>query len=140
MWKVYTTEDVLIQDEFGNDAVIHQGKLHEIYVDEQRPNWVLGQIHHTLVSDEASFVQWGQSLERDLYTYSTKPPYISGWNYYPTPEDPTTKFKFSSFEITFGPELTVINRQTYMLLDWLGDLGGLLDALYLICAAILAPV
>ena len=27
-----------------------------------------------------------------------------------------------------------------MLLDWLGDLGGLLDALFVICGVIVAPV
>ena len=34
----------------------------------------------------------------------------------------------------------VVNRQTYSLLDWLGDLGGLFDALCIICGNILAPV
>ena len=32
------------------------------------------------------------------------------------------------------------NRQTYSLLDWLGDCGGLFDALYLFLKVILAPV
>ena len=32
------------------------------------------------------------------------------------------------------------SRQTYSLLDWLGDLGGLYDALRVICGAIIAPV
>jgi hypothetical protein len=34
----------------------------------------------------------------------------------------------------------VINRQTYSLLDWLGDLGGLMDALYVFCHLIVAPI
>ena len=33
----------------------------------------------------------------------------------------------------------VINRSTYGLLDWLGDVGGLNDALYLIAHLMLAP-
>ena len=32
------------------------------------------------------------------------------------------------------------NRSTYSLLDWLGDLGGLLEALMFICAAIIKPL
>lgn len=34
----------------------------------------------------------------------------------------------------------IINRETYSLLDWLGDLGGLFDALFLIFSLIVAPV
>ena len=34
----------------------------------------------------------------------------------------------------------IINRETYSLLDWLGDLGGLVDALYIICMAIVSPI
>ena len=32
-----------------------------------------------------------------------------------------------------------MNRQTYSLLDWLGDMGGLLDALYLIGMIVMSP-
>lgn len=34
----------------------------------------------------------------------------------------------------------VWTRQTYSLLDWLGDLGGLLDILYYIGLALVEPV
>jgi len=34
----------------------------------------------------------------------------------------------------------VVNRQTYSLLDWMGDLGGLFDALYIFCNFIVMPV
>ena len=36
--------------------------------------------------------------------------------------------------------MTITNRENYGLLDWLGDLGGLFDALYLICRFFVAPV
>ena len=32
------------------------------------------------------------------------------------------------------------NRSTYSLLDWLGDLGGLFEALMYICAVIVKPL
>ena len=32
------------------------------------------------------------------------------------------------------------NRQTYSLLDWLGDLGGLFESLFYICAILIKPV
>ena len=43
-------------------------------------------------------------------------------------------------EINFSPDNNIINRQTYSLLDWLGDLGGLLDALYLIGYVLISPL
>ena len=34
----------------------------------------------------------------------------------------------------------MVTRQTYSILDWLGDMGGLFDALYLIGMIIVAPI
>ena len=56
----------------------------------------------------------------------------SAWNKFPTPEDPGSQYKYTSLEITVNPDLKVLNRQTYGLLDFLGDCGGLLDALLVI--------
>ena len=57
---------------------------------------------------------------------------ISSWNNYPTKEDPDALYKFTSIEVNFNKDINQINRQTYSLLDWLGDAGGLLDALFFI--------
>ena len=64
----------------------------------------------------------------------------SSWTIYPTEENPYTRFKFTSFEISISADKLVVNRQTYSLLDWLGDLGGLFEALCRVCQWILAPV
>ena len=32
------------------------------------------------------------------------------------------------------------NRSTYSLLDWMGDLGGLFDALMTLCSLLVAPL
>lgn len=34
----------------------------------------------------------------------------------------------------------MIQRQTYSMLDWLGDMGGLLDAMYFIMAIVITPI
>ena len=34
----------------------------------------------------------------------------------------------------------MVNRESYSLLDWLGDLGGLFDALRLLCHIMIYPV
>ena len=43
-------------------------------------------------------------------------------------------------EINLDQDLRVINRQTYSLLDWLGDSGSLLDAIFFIAEMLLAPI
>lgn len=75
-----------------------------------------------------------------FYSFKMTPPQPSSWIYYPTAENPSTRFKFVSIEINFNLDQMMWTRQTYSLLDWLGDLGGLYDALLHICAVFISPV
>ena len=38
-------------------------------------------------------------------------------------------YKYGSFEVNLNKDLIKIERETYALLDWLGDIGGLYGAL-----------
>ena len=65
-------------------------------------------------------------------------PEVSGWTD-DLIEKPEGYYKFAS--IIFWPSNEVIksSRQTYSLLDWLGDIGGLNDALFIILEVALIP-
>ena len=52
---------------------------------------------------------------------------------------PDGYYKFGSLEIVAYPSTTILSRQTYSVLEWLGDVGGLNDSLYLIAQLILLP-
>ena len=67
-------------------------------------------------------------------------PQPSSWNKFPTKEDPSRRYKFTSLEVNLSLDKLVVNRETYSLLDWLGDLGGLFDALKLLCAFAISPI
>ena len=54
-------------------------------------------------------------------------------------EKPDGEYKFGSFEIVAKPTAIVTSRQTYAVLEWLGDVGGLNDSLYIIAQMLLAP-
>lgn len=54
-------------------------------------------------------------------------------------ENPNGQYKFGSFSIALKPQTSVINRTTYSPLDWLGDIGGLIDALSYLLHFCLAP-
>ena len=64
----------------------------------------------------------------------------SSWNQYPTEENPSNRYKFTSIEINASMDQKIISRSTYSGLDFLGDLGGLFDAFYVLGSMILAPV
>ena len=64
----------------------------------------------------------------------------SSWIYFPTEENPKGKYKYVSIEINMSPDFLTIERQTYSLLDYLGDLGGLNDALFAIVKTLISPI
>ena len=53
----------------------------------------------------------------------------SSWRNFPTETDPTAKYKYFSIHTTLHPDQNQINRKTDTLLDWLADVGGLVNGL-----------
>lgn len=45
-----------------------------------------------------------------------------------------------SFEFNFSADQRIFNRQTYSVLDWMGDMGGLVDAFFLLGQLLIAPI
>jgi len=54
-------------------------------------------------------------------------------------DKPDGQYKFGSIGVNLDPTYKVINRNAYGILDWLGDIGGLNDALYTIVNILLVP-
>lgn len=67
-------------------------------------------------------------------------PKPSAWNDDIWVGDPDGMRKLTSITILMDPDAIAYERQTYSLLDWLGDIGGLLDAFRLIGAFLVGPV
>ena len=62
---------------------------------------------------------------------------MSNW---PTKENPTGAYKYSSIILNFEQDVQVIERSTYSILELLGDCGGLFDALRLICGLLVGSI
>ena len=93
------------------------------------------------MSDETELVQFGFSTDTLFNSYDDNiTPQYSAWNKFPTEQDPHSLYKYASVEINLNKDLHMINRQTYSLLDWLGDCGGLLEALFFISDMFFAPL
>ena len=50
------------------------------------------------------------------------------------------EWDYLSTHVILHPDLRQVSRRTYSLLDWCGDWGGLLDALFLIAELLVYPV
>ena len=92
-----------------------------------------------LFDDQSDYLQLSQADETTFYLFSLDSVRSSSWNKFPTPEKPDIKFKYASIKIYLHKDISIHSRQTYSLLDFLGDLGGLFDALRLIIAALVSP-
>ena len=49
-------------------------------------------------------------------------------------------YKFHSFWLELSPSLMTIERKTYSMLEWLGDIGGLFEGLTRIGVFLGAPI
>ena len=49
-------------------------------------------------------------------------------------------YKYTSLYMSMSQDSMSINRETYGLLAYAGDLGGLYEALFVICSRIVGPV
>ena len=83
--------------------------------------------------------QMGQSTKDTFYELHMQQQLASAWT-----DDLEInlrgEYKFASVEIHQENSIYKINRQTYNLLEYLGDIGGLLDAMLFIAQLVLWPV
>ena len=137
---IYFNQESFNQDEYGEYRIMRQSTIQNVQVDEYRPNYIFANIWKNQLGDEIELLQWGEEEELDFNHIEFDPPRPSAWGRFPTTDEPDNRYKFSSIAFKFIQNSKVIERQTYSLLEWLGDIGGLFDALKLIGAALVAQI
>ena len=93
-----------------------------------------------MLEDEAQLLQFGFADVTEFIDYKISVPFGSSWINFPTAEKPSDKFKYISVEFNMSADHNVINRQTYSILDWMGDMGGLVDAFFILGQLLISPV
>jgi hypothetical protein len=83
-------------------------------------------------------IQVGQSEKDTFYELLMQQQLASAWND-DLDIDPRGDYTFGRVIIDQENSIYKINRQTYNLLEWLGDIGGLLDAMLFIAQLALWP-
>ena len=84
-------------------------------------------------------MQLGQQRDIEFEAVEFGATFPSSQASWPTKFSPT-QYKFNSIWLELSPEKINIERQTYSMLEWLGDVGGLFDGLRLIFSLLIAPV
>mmetsp|Transcript_2845 Transcript_2845/g.3878 ORF Transcript_2845/g.3878 Transcript_2845/m.3878 type:complete len:138 (+) Transcript_2845:506-919(+) len=93
------------------------------------------------LEDDSEYLSYGVSEEESFLTLKTDGNLIySSWNEFPSAENPYSDYKFASFAVMRESDVEVISRQGYSVLDWLGDWGGLMDALIMIADILMIPL
>ena len=100
--------------------------------------WSQAFLRKSILDDDVDFLQLGQERIYEFTSTefgSTEPSAFSIW---PTKEAPTV-YKYNALYLELRPDYQIIERQTYHLLEWIGDVGGLFDGLVYIFKIIVKP-
>ena len=85
-------------------------------------------------------MQYGIADENEFTTVNFDTPAPSSMSKWPSDRESESKYKVVSSYVTLSMDQNVIERQTYSVLEWLGDVGGLYDMLGLIGGALIGPL
>ena len=114
--------------------------LHASYTTTERAVFTEARVKLNELVDETDLFQLGQQSVAEFTQVSFgSVPQVSSVNMWPTKETPGV-FKFNSYWIILHQEVRTIERQTYSILTWLGDVGGLYDGLRILASSLIAPV
>ena len=86
-----------------------------------------------VLDDESTFIKL-DSYEQEFMTVWSEAPIISSWTNHPK------KYKFTGLELLYDNDVNLVARETYGFLEFLGDLGGLNEALRVAFGFILSPL
>lgn len=104
-----------------------------------KPAWTEAFLEYNTLIDEIDLVQIGQEKEVDFTTIAIGKELMTKFNEWPTKAEPMI-YKFNSYWLELRQLHTVIERETYSLLDMMGDVGGLYSGLCLIALNIIKPI
>ena len=123
---------------YGENKIVRESVITQTQLDPNRPSWLPYRVEQQELNDESALLQYGQSDLSTFFQLETNSPLPSSEND-DLIEKPNGYYKMGSVEIIVKPTLQIIDRQTYGIFDWLGDVGGLNDGLYIIMQVALFP-
>ena len=124
-----------------SERIAKQSSIISYKTKEKEQTWRAATLHLSELNDEIDFFQWGQidniEIEKFVFGSNFHPSSFKDW---PTESEPNNRYKISSLVINLDSNVSIIERSTYSCLEWLGDIGGLYDAMQLIGRALAYPI
>ena len=127
------------QHDYGAARISRTSTLQKQYSGTDTPSWTDTLIKMHELIDEVDIVQVGQVSDETFERIEYYQPEASRLSKWPTRENPKI-YKFSTFWVSHHPSMTSIERKTYSGLDWLGDVGGLFEGLFVIGSFFISPI
>ena len=85
------------------------------------PNLAQGTVRLQSLVDQIDFLQVGQEDEYEFWELELGQPKVSTWNIFPE------RYKICGVQIVLSHDLDVYSRQSYDLLGYLGEIGGIVE-------------
>lgn len=126
---LYYNQESINVEEYDDESISRFSTFSTIQFDHLTPSAVPVNVNRNKLSDSTSVLKTDDETETSYNSLVVAQPLPSAWTNYPTREDPTGQFKFTSIYIQVTQDMQVTERETYGILEWLGDVGGLVDAL-----------
>lgn len=137
---MYYNQQKFNDNEFDQDKRIDQNAvLYASYSAFNGPSWTETWVEMNELEDEIDLLQLGYSNSIEYTSIAFGSVKISLFNNWPTKDAPEI-YKFNSFWLELRQYKTKKERQTYSLLEWLGDVGGLNDGLNIFVRTLIGSI
>lgn len=104
---------------YDENCIVSESKVWNQHIDKRQANWMQTHLKNSLVRDEVELFNLGAPLPREYFSYGLSQLGISYSN------DFGAYYKIAGFTVFRDFNLHKINRSTYDMLQYLGDVGGL---------------
>ena len=81
------------------------------------------------IEDDTALIRYGQTVERELTNSRESHQFFSAWNDYPDEENRLGLYQYGRVIVMHSMDMIIHNRETYGFLEWIGDIGGVLEGL-----------
>ena len=123
-----------------DERVVKKSVLGSLLAPSRDATFVDGFVNVHELSDEIEFFSIGQQNTVEFHSINYETPQPSLFSQWPTLENPFGEYKFVSLWLELSQSKTTIERSTYNILEWVGDIGGLFDGFRLIVESLIAPL
>ena len=135
----YANSHMFNEDTYQDEKIIeHKSMIDSVFSVSYNAVWTESWVEQNELIDEIDLFQIGQQTTFEFTSITTGVQRSTKFNVWPTKDDPKV-YKFNGFWIELRQYRTTIERQTYNVLEWVGDIGGLYDGLIIIARQLVSP-